>query len=261
MQHLLIVGAQRSGTSLLTWLLGAQDGIAVSTEVRSRAWRRVVGHEVVGVKLCIPGQIQLRRQPPPVRALKRLEKHLLRPLHDRVGAWVRTPAVPARMSIMDFLTLESPLIVPILRDPQEVIASNHHRGRQPLWECRRQFREAVQTIYTVWKSYPGTVLPVDFESLVREPEQVVRSCCAQMQQPFDPTRISGYTKNYGRSDIEPNRAPRRSLAQRLDHPVFERWPRLREQYSELLEAAAVAHRSSGAPSSGEPEVLDTTSTD
>lgn len=252
MQHLLIVGAQRSGTSLLTWLLGAQDGIAVSTEVRSGAWRRVVGHEAVGVKLCIPGQIQLRRQSRPARALRRLEKHLLRPVHDRVGAWVRTPAVPGRMSIMDFLELESPLVIPILRDPHEVIASNRSRGRQPLWECRRQFRQAVGTIHALWTSHPEQVLLVDFETLVRDPETIVRNCCERLQQPFDPTRITGYTKNYGRSRIDPQRAPRRALTERLDHTVFEDNTRLRAQYAELLEAAAAAHQFPASPSTGDP---------
>jgi hypothetical protein len=247
MQHLLIIGAQRSGTSLLTWLLGSQDGVALSTEVRNRAWRRVVGHEVIGVKLLVPGQIQLRRQSHSRRAFKRIEKHLLRPVHNVVGAYVRTPALPGRMSIEDFLELESPFVIPILRDPHEVIASNHDRGEQPLWECRRQFRHAVETIHALWKSHPGRVHLVDFELLVRDPETVVRQCCESLQQPFDPARISGYTKNYGRDRIDSEKAPSRPLPERLEHPVFDGRAQLRAQYDELLEAAAATCGSPGSP--------------
>ncbi len=224
------MGSPRSGTSLLTWLLGSQDQIAVSSEVKRKAWFRVVGHEVVGVKLCTPEQIRLNRQPKFVRLLKRVEKNLFRPLHRVFGPPFHRPHAPGKMAVADFMRFDNPFAICVLRDPHEVVNSIMERGKQPEWAAHRIYESSIKTLYATWIRYPEHVYLIDFDRLVATPEKVVEGICSWIGIEFDPERVSGYTKNYGRDRIR-----RVGIEERLDHPVFRKNPNLAEKYRELIE--------------------------
>lgn len=55
--HVLILGAPRSGTSILASLVGAHPDIAMCSEDYSNAWTAIIGKPVVGNKLCVPRQL------------------------------------------------------------------------------------------------------------------------------------------------------------------------------------------------------------
>ncbi len=238
MQHLLIVGSPRSGTSLLTWLLGSQDGIAISSEVKGKAWYRVVGHETVGVKLCVPEQIRLQPQSRLTRNFKRLEKNLFRPLHAVFGPPFHRPHLPGKMSITDFMEFEDPLVVGVFRDPHEVTESIMSRGKQPKWVAHATYADAIESIHGAWSENRDRVQLVDFDQLIADPETVVQSLCQSLGVPFDRERLSGYTKNYRRGDIDVNKKGGRSHASRLDHAVFRKRPDVAARYSELIESVS-----------------------
>jgi|AntRauTorcE11898_2_1112593.scaffolds.fasta_scaffold00135_14 hypothetical protein len=234
MKHVLIVGAPRSGTSLLTWLLGSQDGIALSSEVNGKAWYRVVGHDVVGVKLCVPEQIQLRPQTPVRRNLKRIEKHLSRPLHRVFGPPFHRPHTPAKMSIEDFLEFENPHVICVVRDPHEVVGSIMKRGDEPRWAAQRMYKSAIDIIYSVWNENPDRVSLVDFDKLVERPAAIVGNLCRSIGVDFDEERLSGYTKNYSRSSVDSKKGGGRCVESKLDHPVFRKNPDVSEKYRVLI---------------------------
>lgn len=238
MRHLLIIGSQRSGTSLLATLLGSQNDIAVSSEVKTRAWRHVLSHHVVGVKLCVPEQIMLNQPGRFARIGRRIAKNTLRPLHKHIGPRVRLPGRElSSVSIMEFFQLEKPLIVGVLRDPHEVVHSIQVRGEQPYREALRQYRSAVDSIYAAWRFDPERVIPVDFDSLVHDPHRVVRLCCEALDQEFNPERVSGFTKNYKNAAFDKSKAGGRALTDRLRHPALDGDVSVRGKYAELLRAA------------------------
>jgi hypothetical protein len=138
---------------------------------------------------------------------------------------------------MEFLTLNEPLILGVLRDPHEVVHSIQVRGQQPYREALRQYRSSVKSIHAVWQSAPDRVIPVDFDSLVHDPHRVVRICCEALGQEFDPNRVNGFTKNYKSTAFDKSKAGGRELSERLRHPALNGDLSVLDKYCELLRAA------------------------
>lgn len=237
MLNLLIVGAPRSGTSLLCALLAQQDGIALVHEDMTLAWRRQVGHDVIGVKLCIPNQIVLG----PLRGSQRIllysRARLYEILRKRVSSRVRKPIMPGKMTIRDFQEFENWKIIATVRDPEEVITSIQSRGGQPLKEAFRRYRAATLTIHCVWSEQRDRVDLVDFDCLVRRPVEVIGDICDRLGVIFDEGRIDGNTPNYRQSVIDSRRSKQRDFEDRLRHGVFDGDWELTQAFRELAVAA------------------------
>ena len=60
--HLLLLGAPRSGTTLLATMISRHSEIAIMNEDRGWAMRRILGKAVVGNKRCVPNQIELKKR-------------------------------------------------------------------------------------------------------------------------------------------------------------------------------------------------------
>ncbi|HEX2228509.1 MAG TPA: sulfotransferase, partial [Candidatus Binatia bacterium] len=64
LRHLLILGAPRSGTTLLATMISRHTEIGILNEDRGWAMRRLLGKTVVGNKRCVPNQIELKKRHP-----------------------------------------------------------------------------------------------------------------------------------------------------------------------------------------------------
>jgi len=60
--HLLIIGAPRSGTTLLAAMIGAHSKVAMLIEDRFFSIKKLTGKEVLANKLCIPHQLEIDRK-------------------------------------------------------------------------------------------------------------------------------------------------------------------------------------------------------
>jgi len=105
MNYLLVIGAPRSGTTLLATMIGRHTEVGMLNEdTRGKAFRRVLGKSITGNKLCVPNQIQMKRKS--VFALR---------LFKKLGLMAESPR--SEYAIEDYLQLPNLKIIAILRDP------------------------------------------------------------------------------------------------------------------------------------------------
>ncbi|SDF57868.1 Sulfotransferase family protein [Limimonas halophila] len=234
-RYLLIVGSPRSGTTLLTAMLGRHPALAVTNEDKTRAWHNVVGKPVVGVKLCVPNDIELDSSWR--TAIRRRLRRIA--MYNRHNLGIPGPRMKVKSiySVRDFQRWPDTQILGILRDPHEAVASIRERGGHGEGEARHRWTRAVEVMHQVMQETPERVRVVDFDRLVREPESTMRGLCSWLDVAYDPAVIGGETPHYRLTGIDPDKAGNRGEA-RFDHPVFDDTPGLREKYRALVAAAA-----------------------
>jgi len=190
---ILLLGIPRSGTTLLTSMIGAHPDAAMLNEDFSYAMDSVIGKKVVGNKLCIPNQI--KRSPSLIaRVLRRYGIHLFR---ER-----------SVLSIEEHLHHETLHLLIILRDPRAVIASMMDRGGLSFGEATARWRRGMELAATLWSEERDRTMVVSFEALVQEPEVVVRSICEFLQLRFAPEMLEGWRGHsyVGRGEIQKEKA-------------------------------------------------------
>jgi len=170
-RHLLLIGAPRSGTTLLATMIGRHTEVGmVNEDVTGRGIRKVLGKQISGNKLCVPNQIRLaRRHFFAATALKKL------------GLVAEAPK--SKYSIQDYLDLPNLKLIAIIRGGGS-ISSMMVRGRQRLRKAARRWAEAIETIEKIKRQYGERVLVVNFEDLLLEPEAVLRQVCAFLNLTF-----------------------------------------------------------------------------
>src|SRR6185369_4750458 len=108
--YLLIVGAPRSGTTLLASMIGMHSDVAMLIEDRFFAIKRLTGKKVLANKLCIPHQMEMSKRSTFVK--KRIQKF---------GFLKNYPT--SKYNIEDYLKLEDIKIIGIIRDANDVVSS------------------------------------------------------------------------------------------------------------------------------------------
>lgn len=182
-RRLLVIGAPRSGTTLLATMIGRHTEIGMLNEdTTGKGVMRILGKKVAGNKLCIPNQIQLKRA-----------NRLAIPLFKKFGFIREFPK--SRYSIEEYLRFSNLKIVAIVRNGDDTISSMMKRGgnnfRRSVW----RWEQAVRTIYELRSSYPRRVLVVTFEDLVLTPETVMNTICRFLGLSFEKKMIDGYRYN------------------------------------------------------------------
>jgi Sulfotransferase family len=180
----LIIGAPRSGTTLLAALIGAHPDVAVVTEDWGTVWRSAAGKALVGNKLCTPIHIELDER----------WRHRTQVLH-RLGLRRRPPA--SRLSLRDYLVLPARLVT-ITRERDANVGSMMARGGQSREEAERRWRRSAEIRDQVRAQWPDSVCSVTYEDLTSDPDSVLREVMAFLGVQFDPRQLGGaqYNPNY-----------------------------------------------------------------
>lgn len=202
-QPLLILGAPRSGTTLLAAMIGRHPDVAVLSENLGMAMRKVVGKRVAGNKLCIPNHIEMRETRPWwVGALGWRGHQVL----YRRGFFRYRPEAP--VSIEDYLALEGLRLVGILRDGRAVVSSIMKRGKQPAAVARHRWARATEILETLQARCGEHLLLLRFEQLVTEPNVVMRAVSAHLRLDYQERMLEGYayTPIYESKGIDPEKA-------------------------------------------------------
>lgn len=208
----LVIGAPRSGTTLLTSLLGAHGAIGALSESFGMEEHKIVGKQVVGNKLCVPNQIELDAS----RASQWLEK-----LAGVPG--LRVFARPSR-SLRRYVEARQTRVFAIIRDGNAVVRSIMKRGKQTEKEAIRRWARAVEIIGILNEDYPDRLQVIEFEQLVTNPNRVLRNACRFLDLPYDPRMMDGggYNPIYpGKSTINASKASAPAPAYGLEHFVPE----------------------------------------
>ena len=157
-RHLLILGAPRTGTTLLATMISRHTDIGILNEDDGWSMRRLLGKLVVGNKRCIPNQIEMER-----RGKLRLR------LWKKIGLMKEYQS--SLFSIEDYLTLPHIQIIGIIRNGDDAISSGMNRGRKSFRGAAYRGCRAIEIMHELTTRFPERVLIVSFEDLVMQPRE------------------------------------------------------------------------------------------
>lgn len=175
--RLLILGAPRSGTTLLTGMVGAHPKVAMLCEDLAFSMRHLISKPVVGNKLCIPNQIDL-------------EPSLFSRISSRFGYGIfkRKSVVSIRGHLKD----ESMKLITIIRDPHAIVSSIMRRGEHDFEEAALRWKRSIDIISDLHDQEHERTLLITFENLVQDPEATMKLICEFTDLEFDFTMLDGY---------------------------------------------------------------------
>ena len=216
---LLILGAPRSGTTLLTGMIGAHPQVAMLCEDRAFSMRHLISKRVVGNKLCIPNQIDL-------------EPSLLARVGARFGYTVfKQKSV---VSIQGYLEDEAVKMITLIRAPQAIVSSIMKRGDHPFEEAAQRWKRSVEIIADLREKEPERTLLISFENLVRDSETTIRSTCNFIGLDYHSRMLEGYRgRTYSdQGGINPSKANSSSHSS-LPTPLEQLYPAVYQTYTNL----------------------------
>lgn len=191
--HLLIVGMPRSGTSLLSSLLGAHSHISIINEDFGRTWLDSIGKQVVGNKLCVPRQIGWRKK-----------RGVTMKILNRLGLFKLWPK--SEYCIRDYLQLPRIKFITIHRENEDIRSSILRRGgiTKPTLNGEVEKKEITEkeVDYTIKKGTrflkkiekKGDVQRIEFEDLLNNTEEVVSGLCEFLGVPYQEDLIGRGTR-------------------------------------------------------------------
>jgi len=216
--HLFIVGAPRSGSTLLQSLLATQPGVFSLPETHffhhafhrspapfffplARDLKKRLGRLAEDIGISPPADLIPRgiRRPAHVRAFFEILDRAAR-IRDKT-LWVEK--TPRHLYFIDRITASDPgsRFLHILREGRDVVASTYWVTRRypEVWgrprtleECLRRWQRDVQ-ISARYRECKGHFL-VRYESLVDRPGRVIRRLCRLLGTDFAPALLSGYDR-------------------------------------------------------------------
>jgi Sulfotransferase family len=222
LSHLLIIGAPRSGTTLLATMISRHTEIAVLNEDKGWALRRVLGKTIVGNKRCVPNQIELKKRPP---------------LHFRFlkGLGIAKEYQSSEFSIEDYLTLPNIKVIGLIRSGEDVIASVMGRSEKTFRVASYRWRRSVEVIHELATRFPQIVLVVSFEGLVLHPKENMERVAAFLNVEYQDRMLEGpqYNPWYPEEGMNPAKV-NRAKRDKIDFNLSGRFPKTFLQYQELL---------------------------
>ena len=199
--NLLILGAARSGTTLLATMLASHSQIGVLFEDLWGGAGRTLARRYKGVKLCVPNQIELRYYWSIIDlVLARIPK-----LRDLTPLF---KTAMSKYSISDYLMNDELKLVAILRDVESVTSSMQKRTSRTSQEAIAEWSRNVEVIYTLYEQHPDRMIIVNFNNLVTSPENTARALCEFLEVDFEPNILEAYkhTPIYQSKGIEASKA-------------------------------------------------------
>ncbi len=241
--HLLVLGSPRSGTTLLSAMLGCHPDIGILNEDYGCAEVKLFSKRVKGNKLCVPNQIELAYGR--FSGVSKAVATAGQEIGDRVRSafGLRTPIVNrdrSRLSIRDYERLRQNLhIIGIIRSPGDVIDSIGRRGQQSARTSVYRWRRAVEVLFELTANRaPGTGLTiVHYDRLIGASEDVMRQCLTELDCDYDPRVLDGfkYTPQYqGRSEIDRSKVSG-GLEEDLQYALLQQDPALAQKYRSLFQ--------------------------
>ena len=186
---LLVLGCQRSGTSLLAAMLGRHPEINMLYESTTTDVRKAIGKRYSGNKLLTWRQIRKTRRGSKFGDLLNRMANLdvsRRTKHHKIRVFPTS-----RMSIDDYLRLDASIIV-ITRPEEEVVRSITRRTGMSTRQAVREFQRSERELHTV----ADVALKITFSDLVNEPESVLQRICGFLDLDYDPRMLEGPAYNY-----------------------------------------------------------------
>ncbi len=218
---LLVLGAPRSGTSLLAGMIGAHPNVAMLREDYAGSMGKIVGKDVVANKVCIPNQIGFSNT---------WWNRLLR----RYGyTFFRGYSV---VSIEDYMSDSTMRVVGVVRSPYAVVESMIRRGGLVKSAAYARWAKSTIMLAEMSKRYQDRILIISFESLVQDPHKAMLIVCDHLSLEYSDSMMMGHrhTASYDSENnaIDPDKAEVSSELIRK-HPLHVEFPDAFRQYRAL----------------------------
>lgn len=203
MNYILVLGAQHSGTSLLTAILGGHPEIAMLNEDFKGNFRKVVGKKYAGNKLIC--HLQIRKS---IRANRftHLINKIVRIISPTIGLFKR-PFPNSEMSLDDYLEL-NPKIIVMNRDINKNIESICRRESVSEKLAKKYLEKVAQIIDGIPNNID--IYKTNLQSLTEKPNETVAEICNFLNIEFNPEMLSApkhgykYKNEYGAEIVQKN---------------------------------------------------------
>jgi hypothetical protein len=243
-QITLILGAPRSGTTLLAAMISSHEEATILMEDYYGGVFRILSKQRPGVKLCMPNQIELEEGRFTIK-LRKLANIGLSQLNVILGHIKLKPLNPfiirSTYSIRDYInTADKIHIISILRSPVEATKSETKRGGLDSSASKRQWLRALEILdelHQERESFESFTL-IDFYQLVTEPENTIRKVFSNQKLTFSAASLDGFkhTPQYqAQTKINPNKAKTATANSEVE--FFEGLGQHHEIYLRLKKAA------------------------
>lgn len=232
-KHLLIIGAPRSGTTLLAAMVSKHTEITILFEDFNFAAKKILSKKIVGNKLCIPHQIEINNKR---KKLKSMVINLLTRINMLHNILEKEKYPLSFFSIEDYLELENSKIIAILRRGNDVIESIMKRGGKKYEIALHRWLRAIEIIHELYSKYPDRVLLIRFENLVQKPEKTLQKTCRFIGVEYQKQMLEGYKFTPVYHDavgIDPRKANGYRNSN-INHNLKHNYPRIFNKYQELV---------------------------
>lgn len=192
---LLILGCQRSGTTLLTAMLGGHSEINMLFESTTKDVLKLIGKEVNGNKLLVWRQIRMNQ-----RASK--FGHLMNRIANfdffpKTRHHKLRPFPTSAMSIQDYID-KGATIITITRNRDEVLKSITSRTKMSQKQAEREYNKSI----SIMNSITENVIPLDYYDIVHSPAETLTMICNKLGLDFEERMMQGHKYNF----VYPNKS-------------------------------------------------------
>jgi hypothetical protein len=186
---LLILGCQRSGTTLLAAMLGGHSEINMLFESKTKDVLSLIGKKYSGNKLLTWRQIRMTQRSSRLgHVYNRLVNH---DFGSKRKPHVFRPYPNGCMSIQDYIDAGAKIIC-LYRNKDEVLKSMINRTRISPEQASLEYDRAVNEM----KKVESQSINLDFDDLVQHPAKILTSICKKLDLDFEPRMLKGPEYNF-----------------------------------------------------------------
>lgn len=182
-----MVGAPRTGTTLLANVLGAHPRIAMFDEEFHGAARFIIGNKIPAVKLCTPSQIQFTKKWKPY--FKVLQKNGF--LRKRL----RHHFIRSRLSATDYNQIFDAKFIVILRDPSRSLDALVNRENMKRAQALDHLTKAYSLFETLMDEPDFNCGIISFDRYLADTEGQSRALAAWADLDYRESMLDGAALN------------------------------------------------------------------
>lgn len=247
--HLLVLGAPRSGTTLLSAMLGCHPDIAILNDDLSCAEFNLLAKRVRGNKLCVPNEIELTHS----RFMKLCDTTVTRSqqfinrINRRIGKSTSVPRGPkSRLSIRGYeMVAQNLKIIGIIRSPADVVKSIVSRGRQTEKTANHRWKRSIEVLFELSQDRkPETeLLIVQYDQLVTSPGPTIKRCLSALDCEYTGAVLDGHlhTGQYQAVQGIDKGKSSSGFEEDLLYPLLAEDQKLKDKYAYLVRASLLGH--------------------
>jgi sulfotransferase family protein len=184
---IIVLGAPRSGTTLLSTAIGSHEKICMLDEDFFLSVRRITGGKTRAVKLCVPNHIQMERKWRWWWGIVRKNGFLRKRLHYMLPR--------SFFSLSDYLSFFDCRIICILREPEKALSALNARGQAKRRKAIRVTNSAYDVYDALQERAPGQVAFVSFDKFLTETEDQCRKICNFVGEKYSAEMLDAPRRN------------------------------------------------------------------